>query len=214
MLGQTTFVKLLQVWVLYQGPGILYHRILPESVKPTAERIASIRDTPAPTNKQELKSFLGMLTYNARFLLNVLHTLCPLNQLLQQNASWAWKSGHQKTFDAAKQMLSSDKPLAHYDVNRPVKLFCDASAYGLDACLGHIMSDGNQKPIAYASCMLSKPERAYAQIECEGLALVFGVCRFHKYLPARMQRWAFILSAYQYTIEHINGIDNNRADCM
>ena len=44
------------------------------------------------------------------------------------------------------------------------------------------MDDGSQKPIAYASCTLSKPERAYAQIECEGLALVFGVRHFHQYL--------------------------------
>ena len=31
---------------------------------------------------------------------------------------------------------------------------------------------------------------------------------------ARMQRWALTFSAYQYTIEHINGIANNCADCM
>ena len=31
---------------------------------------------------------------------------------------------------------------------------------------------------------------------------------------ARMQRWALTLSAYQYTIEHINGTANNCADCM
>ena len=139
-------------------------------------------------------------------------------------------------------MLSSDRALAHYDVNRPVKLFCDASVYGLGACLVHIMDDGSQKPIAYASRTLSKPERAYAQIEREGLALVFGVRRFHQYLYGRpftlvtdhrplckifgskqgippmaaawMQRWALILSAYQYIIEHINGTANNCADCM
>ena len=220
----------------------LGHRILPEGVKPTTERVASIREAPAPTNKQELKSFLGMLTYNARFLPNMSHTLYPLHQLLQQNVSWVWTSEHQKAFDAAKRMLSSAKALAHYDVNKPVKLFCDASAYGLGACLVYVMSDGSQKPIAYALRTLSKPERAYAQIEREGLALVFGVRRFHQYLygrpfilvtdhrplckifgnkqgippmaAARMQRWALTLSAYQYTIEHINGTANNCADCM
>ena len=55
-------------------------------------------------------------------------------------------------------MLSSDRPLAHYDVDRPVKLFSDASAYGLGTCLVHIMGEGSQKPIAYASHTLSKPE--------------------------------------------------------
>ena len=31
---------------------------------------------------------------------------------------------------------------------------------------------------------------------------------------ARMQRWALTLSAYQYSIEHINGTASNCADCM
>ena len=160
----------------------LGHQISLEGVKPTAERIASITDAPTPTNKQEPQSFLGMLTYNARFLPNLSYTLHPLHQLLQKNATWVWKREHQKAFDAAKQMLNSDRALFHYDVNRPVKLFCDAPAYGLGACLVHIMDDGSQKPIAYVSHTLSKPEQAYAQIECEGLALVFGVRRFHQYL--------------------------------
>ena len=119
-----------------------------------------------------------MLTYNARFLPNGLHALHPLNQLLQQNAIWTWKSEHQKAFDA-KRILSSDKALAHYDVNKPVKLFCDASAYGLGACLVHIMSDGSQQPIAYASHTLSKPEWGYAQIErerCLGYVVFINTC--------------------------------------
>ena len=66
----------------------LGHRISPAGVKPTAARIASIRDAPPPTNKQELRSFLGMLTYNARFLPNVSHILYPLNQLLQQSGNY------------------------------------------------------------------------------------------------------------------------------
>ena len=53
----------------------LGHRISPEGIKPTAARIAGVRNAPAPTNKQELQSFLGMLTYNARFLPNVSHTV-------------------------------------------------------------------------------------------------------------------------------------------
>ena len=125
----------------------LGHRISPEAVKLTVERIASITDVPAPTNKQELQSFLGVLTDNARILPNLLHTLHPLHQLLRKNATWVWKREHQKAFDAAKQMLSCDRALAHYDVNRFVKLFCDASAYGLGAYLVHIMDDGSQKPL-------------------------------------------------------------------
>ena len=220
----------------------LGHNISPEGVKPTKSRVKGILEAPAPTNKQELQSFLGMLTYNAKFLPNMLHTLHPLNQLLRKNTPWVWKTKQHKAFEAAKCLLSQDTALAHYDVKRALKLYCDASSYGLGACLVHVMNDNSEKPVAYASRTLTKSEMAYAQIEREGLALVFGVRRFHQYLygrsfvlvtdhrplckifsskesiptmaAARMQRWALTLSAYQYTIEHIKGTSNQCADCM
>ena len=220
----------------------LGHSITPEGVKPTKSRVKSILEAPAPTNKQELQSFLGMLTYNAKFVPNMSHVLHPLNQLLRKNTPWVWRTKQQKAFEAAKSLLSQDTALAHYDVKRTLKLYCDASAHGLGACLVHIMDDKSEKPVAYASRTLTKSEIGYAQIECEGLALVFGVRRFHQYLygrsfilvtdhrplckifgskestptmaAARMQRWALTLSAYQYTIEHIKGTSNQCADCM
>ena len=39
-------------------------------------------EAPTPTKKQKIQSFLGILTYNAKVLPNMSHTLHPLNQLL------------------------------------------------------------------------------------------------------------------------------------
>ena len=55
--------------------------------------------------------------------------------------------------------------LAHYDVTKPLKLFCDASSNGLGACLVHVMPNGEERPVAYASHSLSQAEQNYAQIE-------------------------------------------------
>ena len=66
-----------------------------------------------------------------------------------------------------------------------MKLFCDASAYGVGACLVHVMSNGQEKPIAYASHTLTAAERNYAQIEREVLAIILKVRRFHQYLYGR-----------------------------
>ena len=132
--------------------------------------------------------------------------------------------------------------MAHYDVTKPLKLFCDASLNGVGACLVHVMLNGEERPVAYASCSLLQAEQNYAQIEREALAIVFAVRRFHQYFygrdftlitdhcplckilgekegspplaAARMQRWALLLSAYQYKIQHIPGTQNNPADCM
>ena len=44
------------------------------------------------------------------------------------------------------------------------------------------MPDGTERPIAYASHSLSKAEKNYFYLECEGLVCVFGIKRFHQYL--------------------------------
>ena len=131
--------------------------------------------------------------------------------------------------------------LVHYDVNMPIKLYCDASARGVGACLMHVVN-GEEKPVAYTSRTLSPAEVNYAHIEHKALAIIFGVKRFNQYLygrefilvtdhrplcklfghvdgvhplaAARMQQWAMILSAYSYKIEYVPGPANQCADCL
>ena len=143
----------------------LGHLISSEGIKPTQSRVRVIQEAPAPQNRQELQSFLGMVTYNSKFIPALFHTLHPLHQLLHKNNPWVWKAQHQKAFVAAKQLLCEGSMLVHYDVKKPKKLFCDASAYGLGACLAHVMQNGDVRPITYASWKLTGPEQNFAQIE-------------------------------------------------
>ena len=99
----------------------------------------------------------------------------------------------------------------------------------MGAVLSHLMLDGTERPIAYGSRTLTKAERNYAQIEREAAAIIFGIKKFHSYIygrkftlitdhkplttvfspkyslsalvAARLQRWAIILSTYQYDVE-------------
>ncbi|XP_026112921.1 uncharacterized protein K02A2.6-like [Carassius auratus] len=102
------------------------------------------------------------------------------------------------------------------------------------------MPNGDEHPIAYASRTLSPAEKKYSQIEKEALSVIYGVKKFHQYLwgrsfnlitdhrplvtlfgehkhfpmmaAARIQRWAIILSAYDYHIMYRKAEDHGNAD--
>uniref|UniRef100_A0A8C7WYD7 Reverse transcriptase RNase H-like domain-containing protein n=1 Tax=Oryzias sinensis TaxID=183150 RepID=A0A8C7WYD7_9TELE len=181
-----------------------------------------------------------MINYYGRFIPDLATVLKPLNALLQKGQKWTWSKACELAFGKAKALLVSQDVLTHYNAELPLRLACDASPYGVGAVLSHVMPSGEEKPIAFASRTLSKAEQNYAQLEREALGIVFGVRKFHHYLygnkftlltdhrpltsilnplksipsmaAARMQRWALLLSAHEYTIEYRKGEAHANAD--
>ena len=217
----------------------LGHIIDADGLHATDSKIQAITEARAPRNVQELRSFLGLLNYYARFIPNLSSFLHPLNQLLQRDVRWKWSKECEAAFKEAKAKIASPNVLAHYDPTLPIRLAGDASAYGVGAVISH-MKDGVEQPIAFASRTLLPSERNYSQIEKEALSLIFGVSKFHTYLygrkftlitdhkplttilgpkkgiptmaAARLQRWAVKLSAYTYNIEFRHTGDLANAD--
>ena len=206
----------------------LGHRISANGVHTTKEKTQAIIEAPEPKNIQELRSFLGLLNYYAKFIPNLASLLYPLHELLRKDCRWHWTKKCSEVFVEAKKKMTSAPVLAHYDPSLPIVLAGDASAYGIGAVISHSFPDGSERPIAYASRSLSCPERNYAQVEKEALALIFGLSKFHQYLygrtfilqtdhkplttilgptqgipslaAARLQRWAIQLAGYSYQI--------------
>ena len=111
--------------------------------------------------------------------------------------------------------------LCHYEPSLPLRLAGDASAYGVGAVVSHILKDGSERPIAYASRSLSVAEKNYAQLEKEAssllvtdhkpLTMIFGSkTGVPPIAAARLQRWALLLSAY--TIAYKPGVNHNNVD--
>ena len=149
--------KFMQSSVEYLG-----HCINASGVHTTDGKVEAILKAPVPQNLQQLRSFLGLLHYYGKFLPNLSSLLHPLNRLLKANARWKWSAECQEAFEQAKSQLVSAPVLAHYDVERKIKLAADASAYGLGAVISHVYEDGSERPIAYASRTLSNSEKNYA----------------------------------------------------
>ena len=220
----------------------LGYQVSSSGLEPQAERIQPVMDAPAPTCVSELKSYLGMLTYYNRFLPNVSTVLEPLHELLRTGVEWEWNTERDRAFKATKEMLEAAPVLTHYDLSKPMVLSCDASPYGVGAVLSHISDSGQEMPVAFASRKLNACERRYSQLDKEGLSVVFGVCKFHKYLEGRkfriqtdhkpllgllgadrpipvmssprVQRWAVTLAGYTYDLVYRRGVGHGNADCM
>ena len=163
----------------------LGHIIDLEGVRPTEEKVRAVREAPIPNNIPQLRSFLGIINYYHKFLPSLSSKLTPLYSLLTKNTPWKWGVAQNEAFNLARDALQADSLLVHFDESKPLILSCDASQYGLGAVLSHKMSNGEERPIAYASRTLNSPEKGYSQIEKEGLAIIFGVKKFHNYIYGR-----------------------------
>ena len=153
--------------------------------------------------------------------------------------AWRWTTEQQQAFQHAKDSLTSECLLVHYDPTKELVLACNASPY---AILYHKTNDGQDKPIAFALRSLAPAEMKYSQLDKEALAIVFGVKRFHQYLfgchftilsdhkplqhifhqdkatlslaSARIQRWALTLGAYDYQIMYKSRSEHGNADML
>ena len=220
----------------------LGHVMDENGLHPTAEKVKAIKEAPKPRNIEELRSFLRIINYYSRFLSNLSTKRALLYELLHKDRKWSWTTEQDSAFQQAKDALQANSLLVHFDESKPLILTCDASAYGIGAVLSHTMEDGRDRPIAYASRTLTVAEKKYAQLEKEGLAIIFGTKKFHNYLygrtftiqsdhkplfslfseakpvpqmaSARIQRWALALSTYSYTIKYRPGKEIANADAL
>ena len=210
------------------------HRANPNKTK-------AVLDAPRPRDVSELRSYLGMLQYYARFLPNLAAVLAPLHQLLRKGERWCWDAPQEEAFCLSKQLLCSADLLVYYDPAVPLQISCDASPTGIGAVLTHVFKDG-ERPIAYASRSLSKAEQNYSQLDREALAIAFAVKKYHNYLcgrefsittdhkpllgllgegkslpelaSPRMLRWALMMQGYKYALKYRPGPENQSADCL
>ncbi|XP_049519647.1 uncharacterized protein K02A2.6-like [Dermacentor silvarum] len=160
----------------------LGHRIGAQGISATTEKVDALLKAPAPTDRQQLQSFLGVVNFYGKFLPNLATVAQPFFRLLRKNAPWCWDECCQEAFTKIKNLLASPPTLAHYDPCKPLQLSCDASHYGLGAVLSHVLDDVSKKPIAFASRTLTDAEKKYSELEKEALAIIFGVKKFHFYV--------------------------------
>ncbi|CAB4034110.1 Hypothetical predicted protein, partial [Paramuricea clavata] len=204
-----------------------------KGIQPSQQKVDAVKYFKPPSNVSEVKSFLGLINFLARFTPNLATEAEHLRRLTRSGNKWIWGPDQQKSFQGLKSSISRASCLVFFDKDRKTELRVDASPVGLGAILCQIQGDGTSRPVAYASRSLSDVERRYSQIEREALAVKFGCLKFDHYLsgdpdftiitdqkpllrlykpgsrpPPRIERWALRIQHLNFRLRYEPGPKN------
>ena len=216
----------------------LGHKISSTGISPDEKKVEAIKNMPYPCNVKDLQRFLGSVNYLAKFIPNLSENTANLRKLLEKSSVWYFDDVHRREIDNLKSIITQAPVLKFYDPNLPLRISCDASAFGLGAVLEQKFDD-DWYAIAYASRSLSSAEQNYCQLEKETLSIVFACSKFHDYIygkkfhvlndhkplksifkrslikaPPRIQRFLLRLQKYEFEMEYIQGSKLTVADTL
>ena len=198
---------------------------------PHPKKIEELNSLQTPKNAAEVRSFLGMAQYSARFIPNFATTSNPLRQLTKQDVTWKWTKECSSAFNKIKDDLKAASFNTHFNPKLETTVYVDASPVGLAAILTQV-----GQTITCASRSLTSVEQRYSQTEREALAIVWACEHLNIYLcgteftvvtdhqaltsiwkkpdpPLRIARWSLRLQSYAVKIIYQPG-KNNPADYL
>ena len=154
-----------------------------DGVSPLPSKIEAIKLIPVPNTVKEVRSFLGLSGYYRRFIKNYATISAPLTKLRTKTCTtqFNWTADCENAFTLLKTSLCKSPVLVHLKFGREFLLQTEASDIGLGAILSQLDDNGVERPIAYASKILSGRERKYCTTEKEAFAGIFGIRTFRTY---------------------------------
>jgi hypothetical protein len=200
------------------------------SVDPSKEQ--EVMDWKTPKSVHQIRSFLGLVGYYCRFILDFSKIAKPMNELFKKGVKFVWSDECDKAFHTLREYLTSVPVLTQPDMSKPFEVFCDASGTGL-CCM---LMQGN-RVIAYASQAHGPHEKKYPTHDHELAAVVhtlkiwrhylmgnhcniFTNHKSHKYiftqsdLNMRQKRWLELIKDYDLEVQYYPDKANVVADAL
>ena len=194
-----------------------------------------------PTNLKQLRSFLGAVNQFNKFIPNLASIRFPFRSILKKDADWIWNAEHEKAFVKINDEIKEVVELSHFKRNQEIRIICDASKQGLGAVLQQSQTNGEWRPICFASRFLSDFESKYSINELELLAIAWAVEHFRNYVygvhfkiisdhkalmsvlkpnrgnktfSSRLTRWVDRLLPFDFEVVHVAGRTLGMADYL
>ena len=200
-----------------------------KGIKPLPDKVKAILALEPPTNRKELRSFIGIVNYYRDMWVRRSHVLAPLASLTSNKTKWEWGPQQDVAFRTAKKIIAREVMLAYPDFNKPFEIHTDASHYQLGAVISQ-----SGKPIAFYSRKLNPAQTRYTTTERELLSIVETLKEYrnillgqqievftdHKNLvyktfnTERVMRWRLIIEEFGPKLTYIKGSNNVVADAL
>lgn len=214
----------------------LGHIITPEGISTDSEKVTAIANMSTPTCTKHVISFVQTCSWYRRFIPNFADIARPLTKLMKKGATFIFGDEQRAAFELLKSKLTSSPILIQADCSRPFTVRTDASNYAIGAVL--LQGTGSdERPVEFASRLLTEAEKNYSGVEKEALAVVWGTEKFRTYIEGaevnvasdcqplqwlfslktptgRLARWALRLQGLNMKISYTPGRSNVVADCL
>ena len=159
----------------------LSHIIGNEGIQVDPKKVEVVENWPVPKTVKGVRSFLGFCNYYRRFVKDFAGIASPLFSLTKTKVPFIWNDECQTAFDRLRKELITAPVLEFPDYTGTFVLDTDASNTSLGAVLSNVIN-GEERPLVYASRVLSKTETNYSTTKREALAVVQAVKWFKPYI--------------------------------
>ena len=127
----------------YPTAKLLGREISSDKIRVHDDNLKALRNSAIPCTKSELRSFLGICNYARKHVEHFRDKSRVLTNLLKKDVEWKWDSTTKAAYDALRKEVLTSFPLHTMDPTKPLYLSCDASDFGMGACLYQL-----KKPVA------------------------------------------------------------------
>ena len=207
----------------------------------TEEKKKQVEKMPIPITKGELKTFLGLGGYFRSHVDNLATLEQPLNEMLtgyvkkDSTKKLVWTTAQQEQFYIVQHAIVNCRKLYYAHPDLPIRIYTDASDYGIGSYLCQVYADGSEVPIEFISKTLTKAERKWSTYEKEAFAIFYSLRKWehlvrdvkftlftdHKNLTyltkdpsPKVMRWRMAVQDYDFDIAYIPGEKNIIADAF
>jgi hypothetical protein len=109
--------------------------VSPEGIAVDSGKVKEVLEWKLPMTVSEIQSFLGLVGYYRRFIMNFSKIVKPITKLLKKGNKYVWSEACDEAFKHLNKLLITSPVLAQPDTTKPFDVYCDASGTGLGGVL-------------------------------------------------------------------------------